>query len=162
MSARLDILKNSLKNKEDELDRRFDNHFETVKQSNGQPLNDKRTGQATLDKWERQNDSIRQQKAEIEKTKAAIEREESKITDVDYWYSKMPKVLTDLIDGGVLIQWRKHPRMMFVDGVEKARIIFNDETGVIAHRYVKSIPNKDQYSIFRDVYNRINAVQRET
>jgi hypothetical protein len=161
MSARLEILKESLKKKEAELDRRFDNHFSTVKQANGQPLNDKRNGAATLAKWEKQNDGIRNQKEEVEKTKRAIEFEESKITETEHWYKKMPKVLTDLIDSGVLIQWRKHPRMMFVNGVDKARIIFNDKTGVISHKYVSQIEDKDQYAIFRDTYNAINAEQKK-
>jgi len=69
MSKQLEILRKSLSNKEAELARRFDNHFATVKQANGQPLNDKRNGQATLDKWEKQNNSIRNQIAEIEKNK---------------------------------------------------------------------------------------------
>ena len=47
MSKKLEILKNSLAKKEQELQRRFDVHFATVKQANGQPLNDKRNGQAT-------------------------------------------------------------------------------------------------------------------
>ena len=59
MSKRLEILKQSLAKKEQELQRRFDEHFATVKQANGQPLNDKRNGQATLNKWEKQNNAIR-------------------------------------------------------------------------------------------------------
>ena len=161
MSKRLEILRTSLKKKESELDRRFTNHFDTVKQANGQPLNDKRNGQATLNKWERQNEGIRNQNAEIEKTKAAIEKEESKVSDVAYWHEKMPLVLTKLIDSGVLTQWRKHPRMMFVNGVEKARICFDDKTGVIGHRYISQIPTKEQYAIFRDTYNAINKEQKK-
>lgn len=162
MSKRLEILKNSLVKKEAELDRRFSNHFDTVRQANGQPLNDKRNGQATLNKWEKQSDGIRNQKAEVEKTKAAIEKEEGKICDVDHARSLMPSCLTDLIDDGTLTQWRKHPRMMFVSGVEKARICFDEKTGVIGHRYVKSIPDKAQYAIFRDVYNKLNAEQKKS
>ena len=77
-----EILKNSLVKKEKALDEKFDNHFATVRQANGQPLNDKRNGQATLNKWERQSDSIRTQKASIEKTKRAIEIEEGKVIGV--------------------------------------------------------------------------------
>ena len=67
MTKRLEMLKASLVKKEAELDRRMQAHFDTVKQANGQPLNDKRNGQATLNKWEKQNDAIRNQQVEIEK-----------------------------------------------------------------------------------------------
>lgn len=76
---RLEILKKSLEKKEQELQRRFDVHFSSVKQANGQPLNDKRNGQATLNKWERQNVSIKNVKDSIQKTKDAIIYEEGKI-----------------------------------------------------------------------------------
>lgn len=45
-SNRLQVLENSLVKKEAELQRRFDNHFNTWKQTNGQPMNDKRGGGA--------------------------------------------------------------------------------------------------------------------
>lgn len=157
MTKKLEILKESLTKKEAGLEQRFNNHFETVRQANGQPLNDKRNGRVTLNKWERQSNSIRNQQAEVEKTRAAIEREGEKISDVSSWYQKMPKALTDLIDSGTLIQWRRHPRMMFVKDVEKARIIFNDGSGLISHKYVKLIPTKEQYAIFRDIYNGARA-----
>jgi len=162
MSKKLEILKGSLNKKEAELERRFNNHFDTVRQANGQPLNDKRNGAAILVKWEKQSDSIRNQQNEVEKTKSAIEREEGKIIETDSWRKKMPKVLTSLIDSGHLTQWRKHPRIMFVTGVEKARIIFDDKTGAISHKYVNQIPDKNQYAIFRDIYNSINAEQKRT
>ena len=59
MSKKLEILKQPLEKKEQQLNSKFDQHFATVKQANGQPLNDKRNGQATLNKWERQNEGIR-------------------------------------------------------------------------------------------------------
>ena len=156
MSKRLEILKNSLAKKEAELNRRFNDHFDTVKEANGQPLNDKRNGQATLNKWEKQNDGIRNQKAEIEKTKAAIEREEYKIKYTQSEYDAMPEDIKKLIDEGILKQWRKHPRIMFVDGVEHARIIFDSKSGVISHKYVSKITDRDQFDIFKEVFNGIN------
>ena len=57
MTKRLEVLKASLVKKEAELDRRMQAHFDTVKQANGQPLNDKRNGQATLNKWDKQNNA---------------------------------------------------------------------------------------------------------
>lgn len=66
-TKRLEILEESLKKKQQIFDNRLLNHFNCVKQSNGQPLNDKRNGRSTLDKWDRQNDSLRRLQAEIEK-----------------------------------------------------------------------------------------------
>ena len=42
MSKRLEILKQSLAKKEELFSQKLDDHFSTVKQANGQPLNDKR------------------------------------------------------------------------------------------------------------------------
>ena len=106
MTKRLEMLKASLVKKEAELDRRMQAHFDTVKEANGQPLNDKRNGQATLNKWEKQNDAIRNQQAEIEKTKRAIEFEEGKIAHVGS--VSVPSFITDLIDAGEITQWRKY------------------------------------------------------
>lgn len=158
--SRIDILKASLVKKEKALDEKFDHHFADVKRANGQPLNDKRNGPATMDRWEKQNNAIKRQIEEVQKTKDAIDREEWKIKETSSLYEKMPKYLTDLIDAGVLVQWRKHPRMMFVAGVEKARIVFNEDTGVISYRYLKEIPNQEQYAVFRDVYNDLNKKQK--
>jgi hypothetical protein len=116
MSKKLEILKQSLAKKEQELQRRFDVHFATVKQANGQPLNDKRNGQATLNKWERQNDAIRTAKESIEKTKRAIEFEEGKIKGVEHVNNFIPKEILELVESGVLVQWRKHPHTFFVAG----------------------------------------------
>ena len=67
-TKRLQILENSLIKKNDLFDEKLNNHFETVKQANGQPLNDKRNGQATLNKWDRQNESLLNLKENIEKS----------------------------------------------------------------------------------------------
>lgn len=44
MSKRLEILKASLERKKERLDALLGNHFDSVKETNGQPLNDKRDG----------------------------------------------------------------------------------------------------------------------
>ena len=84
----------------------------------------------------------------------AIEREESKIAAVNS--VALPKPIQDLIEAGELIQWRRHPTIFFVEGVGKARIIWDSEKGIIAHRYLRDIP-KDQYPKFRDVFNKLSA-----
>lgn len=154
MSNRLTALKNSLAKKEALFDEKIQAHFETVKQANGQPLNDKRNGRATMAKWDKQSDSLRAMEESIQKTKDAIEREERKIAMVDA--TKLPDYIEAAIKDGLIVQWRKFPRFFFVTGVEKGRIVLNEETGKIDHRYVREIPT-EQYPIFRDVFNKLNA-----
>jgi hypothetical protein len=48
MSNKLEVLKNSLEKKEQQLEKRLDANFADVMSANGQPLNDKRNGSATL------------------------------------------------------------------------------------------------------------------
>jgi len=150
MTARLEILKRSLAKKQFEFDCKLQSHMDDVRSANGQPLNDKRNGATTIHRWDRQNESLRTLTASIEKTKAAIDREESKIASaasVD-----IPAPLQKLIDEGKVTQWRKHPHFFFVVGVDRARIILLDN-GTVAHRYVQEIATQEQYAIFRDLYN---------
>ena len=156
--SRLDILKNSLIKKENDFDNSLQNHFNTVKQANGQPLNDKRNGQTTLNKWEKQNNSLINKQEGIEKTKQAIEKEENKINDVEEMNLLLPGVIKDLVNNGVLTQWRKYPNTFFVDGVEKARIVYVVKTKSLAYRYLKQVPNKEQHKKFAQVYNKINKI----
>lgn len=155
MSKRLDILKSSLDKKQSAFDASLDAHITDVKSANGQPLNDKRDGHITLNRWERQNLALRSKQEGIEKTKNAIEREEGKIYECEAALAKMPPQIADLVKSGVLIQWRKHPTVFFVEGVDKARIQFKG--GNLVHRYVGQITDKGQYSIFRDVFNNLKA-----
>ena len=155
-TKRLEILENSLIKKNKILDEKFDNHFKTVAQANGQPLNDKRNGQATLNKWEKQSDSIRNQIDSIEKTKNAIENEKHKIIDVENEKEYFPTVILEMIESGILIQWRKHPNTLFVNGVDKARVQYDKKKELIYHKYFKQIPNKEQRKEFAKVYNHLN------
>ncbi|MFD1121851.1 hypothetical protein ACFQ2T_05000 [Methylophilus flavus] len=147
---RLDILKASLVNKQAQFDAKLQAHMDCVKQAKGQPLNDKRNGQATLSKWDRQNDALRTLNDSIEKTKAAIEKEESKTALIEL--TEIPEQIKALIDAGTITQWRKHPTYFFVNGVDKARIVLM-KNGGIAHKFLSSIPSQEQYAIFRDVFN---------
>ena len=97
MSKRLEILKRSLEKKQAEFDNKLSNHIADVKRANGQPLNDKRNGYVTLNRWERQNDSLRNLQQSIEKTKNAIETEEYKISGVETAKETMPKELLNLV-----------------------------------------------------------------
>lgn len=151
-TARLRILLNSLKKKERELDTKLDEHFVDVKRANGQPLNDKRNGSATLNRWEKQNAAIRNQTESIERTKFAIEREEAKIRRVNS--IELPEAIHEAIEAGEITQWRKHPRMFFVVGVDRGRITWDEEKKVLGYRYLSEIP-KEQYPKFRDTYNKL-------
>jgi len=150
MKTRLEILKNSLEKKQNDFDAKLKTHFDTVKLANGQPLNDKKNGQSTLNKWEKQNDALRNLDKSIEKTKSAIDREQRKISNVES--VELPAEIQELIKSGVLVQWRKFPRFFFVAGVEKGRIVLT-ENGLVANKYYKDIECKEQRDKFRLVYN---------
>ena len=158
MSKKLEILKQSLAKKEEQLNAKFDQHFATVKQANGQPLNDKRNGQATLNKWDRQNESLRNLKDSIQKTKDAIEREEGKIMDVQQTNKIIPSEILELVEKGELNQWRKHPNTFFVPDVDKARIVWDNKRKVVAHRYAHLITEQEQRTKFVRLYNALNTV----
>lgn len=155
-TKRLEILENSLIKKEKVLAEKFDTHFKTVAQANGQPLNDKRNGQATLNKWDKQSQSIANQIESIEKTKNAIEYEKGKIVGVESEKEYFPTVILEMIESGILIQWRKHPNTLFVKDVEKARVQYDKKKELIYHKYFKQIPNKEQREVFAKVYNHLN------
>ena len=156
-SDRLKVLETSLKKKKDDFDNKLQNHFDSVRSANGQPLNDKKGGASTLRKWEQQNDSLRNLSQGISKTEAAIEREKGKIASVNRANADMPAHILNKINSGELAQWRKNPDFFFVPGVEKARIHFDRKTGNVGHRYVSEIKDKEQYAKFRDAFNALNA-----
>jgi len=160
--SRLEILRASLLKKEAIFNGKISAHFATVKEANGQPLNDKRNGATTLAKWERQNDSIRKAQAEIEKTKTAIEVELRKISNVESAKDTLPKEILDLVESGELIQWRKFPNIFFVKDVEKGRISWDKKKQNVAHSYVKDIPNQEQRSKFVKVYNALFNIYKKT
>lgn len=151
-TTRLEILEESLRKKEAKQADRFEQHFSEVKKANGQPLNDKRNGAATMKKWDKQSNSLRLHEESIAKTKTAIEKEQSKISNVESVL--LPDAIITAIASGEITQWRKHPRMFFVTGVEKARITWDEEAKTIGYRYLADV-KKEQYPIFRDVYNKI-------
>ncbi|MCT4035601.1 hypothetical protein HZQ14_19455 [Elizabethkingia anophelis] len=156
-SKRLEILEASLAKKEAELQRRFDNHFGTWKQTNGQPMNDKRNGGAFFRKVEKQNDAIRNMQASIQKTKDAIDREKSTTAYVKGVKSGLPKSISSLIDKKGLTQWRKYPNRFFVVGVDKARIIWNDKKNRVEHKYTNTIQDPEQRKKFAQMFNSLHA-----
>lgn len=155
MSKRLEILEASLEKKKAAFDAKLQDHFETVASSNGQPLNDKRNGQATLSKWEKQNDALRALDKGIEKTTAAIEREKQKIAYVEIVSETLPAILLEKVATGELVQWRKHPETFFVPGVDKARIVWLKDKKQLAHRYIKEVNDPEQRKVFVRAYNEL-------
>ena len=164
-SKRLEILENSLKKKENKFNERFNDYLSDVKSANGQPLNDKRNGISTLNRWGKKEDSLRTIEKDIEKTKQAIEQEQKKIDNVNFVNEYIPQPIKDLVEKGILNQWRKYPNRFFVEGVEKARIIFDKEKGTVLNQYYKSIPTKEQKEKFAKVFNELkdslNAIPLE-
>src|SRR4028118_664047 len=151
-SKRLQILKYSLNKKERVFADKINAHFSDVKRANGQPLNDKRNGRAALDRWERQSDSLCNLQEGIEKTKEAIEREESKISYVERTRESLPDEIVKLIDSGELIQWRKHPNTFFVPDVEKARIVWDTKKKQVMQRYSNTLTDQTQRSKFAKIF----------
>ena len=148
---RIDILKMSLEKKNAAFDAALQAHFDDVKSANGQPLNDKRNGYATMRRWERQNEALKSRQESIERTKMAIEREEAAIRRVES--AEFPACVQKLIDEGTLAIWRKHPRFLFVEGVEKARIVYDKEKNIIMARYHNRIKCREQFDKFKNIFN---------
>ena len=157
-SRRMEILQQSLAKKQAAFDQRLQNHFDDVRSANGQPLNDKRNGQATLNRWERQNDGLRTADKEIEKTQRAIEHEQAAIDRVNN--ADIPEFLKPMIESGEITQWRKFPNRFFVSGVEKARIIWDKDKQQFGYAYLQGVKG-EQFTKFRDTYNHILALHRQ-
>ena len=153
--SRLDILKASLEKKEERFKNKLKEHFSDVRGANGQPLNDKRCGRSTMNRWERQNDTLRNLDKEIERTKEAIRDEECKQRYMADVKAGMPKAITDLINDGTLRQWGKYPNILFVDGVDKARIIWDGKKRKVLHKFANAIIDPEQRKKFAGVYNRL-------
>lgn len=155
---RLDILKSSLEKKQEKFNKKLNEHFSDVRSANGQPLNDKRNGASTMRRWDKQNEALSKMQKEIEKTKFAIEHEQSRLRNVADNKSRMPKEITDLIDNGTLKQWSKYPHIMFVEGVDKARIIWDDKKKQVLHKFANTLTDKEQRKKFAQVYNALHEV----
>lgn len=153
MTKKLQILNSSLKKKEEKLNKKFQQYFADVKMANGQPLNDKRNGLATLNRWERQEVVLRNLQKDIEKTKI----EKFKVYSCEDVKGKLPQELRTLLDEGKITQWRKFPNRFFVVGVERARLVWDEEKKIVIHQYVNEIPYKTgQFEVFKEVFNYLN------
>lgn len=151
--TRLEILEGSLKKKERQFDEKLQEHFDYVRSANGQPLNDKRVGAATMRRWDKQDEYLAKLDKGIKLTKGAIEREKGIRKQVGEAKKDLPPIFLDLLNEGTLKQWRKYPNRFFVAGVDKARIIWKDNN--VYHKYLSQISTKEQRKLFADTYNKI-------
>ena len=60
-----------------------------------------------------------------------------------------------MIETGQLIQWRKHPNTFFVEGVDKARIVWDSKKKIIFTRYRNSITEQSVWKLFVTAFNAI-------
>tara|TARA_R110000868_G_scaffold17344_1_gene76390 strand:- start:48340 stop:48816 length:477 start_codon:yes stop_codon:yes gene_type:complete len=156
-TKKLEILKNSLDRKESVLNQKFDSHFVDVKHGNGQPMNDKRNGQATMSRWEKQSDSIRNQLKEIEKTKRAIEIEETKIFGCENILENLPQAFLDCLESGELTQWRKFPNRFFVKNGGRGRIIWENKKLFCSYVPEVGTPEREFFAAcFNKLKNQLN------
>lgn len=157
---RLEILKNSLEKKELAFENRLNVHFKDVKSANGQPLNDKRNGEKTIKRWEEQNNALRNLNKSVELTKRAIDKEERKAATVIYVTEQLPKEIIDLLESGVLIQWKKYPHTFFVKDVDKARISWDLKKHQVSHSYSQYL-DAEQRKKFAQVFNNLQKILNE-
>ncbi|MDO4226208.1 hypothetical protein [Neisseria sp.] len=154
-SRRMEVLQQSLAKKQAAFDQSLQAHIDDVRSANGQPLNDKRTGRQTLDRWERQNDSLRTRQEDIQKTQRAIEREQHKIDHVAR--TPIPEFLKPMLESGEISQWRKYPNRFFVKGVDKARIIWFEDKQEFGYSHIQGMP-PEQRPLFKAAYDKIRAM----
>lgn len=153
---RIEILKASLQKKEERFNTKLSELINDVKKTNGQPLNDKKNGIATMTRWDKQNAALRSMQKEIEKTKLAIAREENKTNGIKSITSLLPEEIVLLINDGTLKQWGKYPHIFFVKDVDKARLIYDFKKKQIAHKYTHAIQDKAQYKKFAQIFNSLS------
>lgn len=158
--SRLDILKKSLDKKQKAFDEKLSMHMDDVRGAQGEPMAGHRGGEKVLRRWEKQESSLRTLDESIQKTKKAIEREEYKINRVEQSKGELPQIFFDLVEDGLLNQWRKHPNVFFVFGVDKARIGYDKKTGKAYNKYYRMIEDETQKQLFKDawgiIYNKLN------
>lgn len=155
--TRLEILKNSLVKKQAKFNEKLNEHFADVRSSNGQPLNDKRNGAATFRRWDRQNESLLNLQKEIERTEDAIKSEEWKQKHIADVNNVLPTAIISRLNEGTLRQWGKYPNIFFVDGVEKARLIWDMKKNALFCKYLSSVTDMEQRQKFVNTAKEIDS-----
>lgn len=155
MTKKLEILKASLEKKQNEFDVQLSKHMDDVRGAQGEPMSGHARGDLVLKRWDKQNNSLKTLDKSIERTKAAIEREEYKIANIEATNEEIPDLFLDLCKEGLLNQWRKYPNIFFVVGVDKARIGWDTKKKIPYHKFYKEIQSKDEQENFRLIWNKI-------
>lgn len=155
MANRMEVLQNSLKKKQEAFDKALQSHMEDVASGNGQPMNDKRNGRATMNRWDAQNNRLRKLNEEIEKTKIAIENEQFKTNRINTTNNTLPQVLLDKVASSELQQWRKYPNFFFVTGIKDARMQYKDGKMWASHYNELS---KEDYAVFAAKFNEVKKL----
>lgn len=153
MPSKIEKMKLSLQKKKDLFDRKLSEHYEDARSTNGQPLNDKRNGVATQKRWERQNNTLMNLNASIEKTEVAIDKYECQHSYAEVVLGKMPAPVKKLVEEKKIVQWIKHPTTFFVAGVKTGRFVWDFKKNFMFARYIHQIETKEEYAVFRDIYN---------
>lgn len=130
-TKRLEILNNSLTKKEKIFNDLFITYTEEVKKAQGEPLRGHGRGNQILKRWDKTARRITLKLKDIEKTQRAIDREAYLSRNKEKALMKHQPHIKKMIEQGVLNVWRKHERVVFVVGVEKARIYFEEVDGCI-------------------------------
>lgn len=154
MTKKLKNLKSSLDKKERLIDDKIRDHMDGVLETQWQPLQDGGRSSKILSSREKEDNSIRKLKESIESTQYAIAVEEERISETQKMFDSLPKALQDRILSGELTQWRKYPRIMFVNGVDKARINWDAKKGVVVPKFHNRLEGEDRKR-FVAVFNAI-------
>ena len=150
----MELLERSLANKIEKLGRMSAEHIEDARNANGQPLNDKRNGAATMQRWDRQRAVTAAQLKEIEKTEEAIEDERELMNEIAAWRKVLPQPIISAMDSGEITQWRRHPNRFFVSGVPKARIVWDEKTGKLSSAHANNLAG-ESHDKFNAVFCRL-------
>lgn len=159
-TKRLEILNNSLTKKQKIFNDLFIAHTEEVKKAQGEPLRGHRRGNKILKTWEKTAQRLTIKLKEIKKTQRAIDREKYKGKKKEKALMKHQPHIKKMIEDGILSVWRKHERIAFVVGVDRARIYFEEIDSVYyieKHKFYNEIECPEQKEKFKNIYNDIRA-----
>jgi len=159
-TKRLEILNNSLTKKQKIFNDLFITYTEEVKKAQGEPLRGHRRGNKILNTWEKTAQRLTIKLKEIKKTQRAIDRETYKGKKKEKALIKHQPHIKKMIEDGILSVWRKHERIAFVVGVDRARIYFEEVDSVYyleGHKFYNQIECQEQKEKFKTIYNDIRA-----
>lgn len=117
-------------------------------------------GNQILRRWDKTAKRITIKLNEIEKTKKSIDREIYLSRNKEKALMKHQPHIIQMIEDGILSVWRKHERIAFVVGVDRARIYFEEIDGVYyleGHKFYNQIECPNQKEKFKNIYNELRA-----